>query len=154
MNKTYISKKEVVRSILLPAVVVPVAGLFVLALCYALYLGFYLTVESTMFAKNPSMMPTGLVRIVFTLILLVLGLLLLFTKWPDLLKVILLTGPMTMLIITSVMINYLQLPIAVAAVSVIVLASLFLVYFFKKPWFYYLGIAISVVAGIFYAWPR
>ncbi|MHB8962778.1 MAG: hypothetical protein ACYC5K_06445 [Saccharofermentanales bacterium] len=154
MSKENNSKKEAVRSILLPAVVVPVAGLFVLALCYALYLGFYLTIESTLYSENPSMMPTGMVRIVFTVILFVLGLLLLFTRWPDLLKVILLIGPMAMLIITSVMTNYLQLPIAAAIVSVIVLGSLFLVYFFKRPWFYYLGIAVAATAGIYYAWPR
>ena len=120
-------KKDFARSILLPLLLVPIGGLLVLGLCFMLYYAFYLAVESTVYGYDPSMMPTDRVRIWFAGILLILGLLMLRTKWPDLLKAILLTAPLAMMIVTGVLTFYQNLVIAVVIAAVIFLVSVFLI---------------------------
>lgn len=147
-------KKGFVKSTLLPLLLVPIGGVIVLGTCYMLYYGFYLAVDALIFSKNPSMLRMDLLRITFTVILFFIGLLIWRTKWPDLLKVILLTGPLTMLFVTSILTYYMKLTIAVSIVAGISLCSILLVHLFKKPWIYYYAIAVSIIAGIYYAWPR
>lgn len=147
-------KKEMAKSVVLPLILVPIGGLVVLLLCFLLYFGFTIAVESLVFSGDPSRVPMDRIRMIFTAILFVLGLLLLRAKWPELLKVILLMGPLAMLMVTSVLTYYMRLPIAVAIVAVIAAASLFLAWRFKKPWFYSYAILVTTAAAIIYAWPR
>ena len=147
-------KKESVKSILLPLILIPVCGILVLALCFLLYYGFVLTMESTVFAGDPQSVPMDKLRIIFTVILLAAGVLVLFTKLPDLLKAILLIGPAGTLMITVFLTFYQRLPTAYVVLSVILAILLFLIYRYKKPWFYTYALLLAALAAIFYGYPR
>lgn len=147
-------KKESVRSILLPLILIPVGGLVVLGLCFLLYYGFVLSMESTVFAGDPQRVPMGTLRIIFTILLLAAGILIHFTKWPDLIKAVLLTGPAGTLLITVFLTFYQQLPAAYVIVAVILVILLFLIYRFKKPWLYTYALLLAALAAVFYGYPR
>ena len=87
-------KKESSRSVLLPLIIVPVGGLLTLGICYVLYFALYMLVETQFFAANPAMVPAGIIRNSYAAAVLVLCLVLLRTRMPDLLKAIVFVGPM------------------------------------------------------------
>lgn len=147
-------KKNYNRSVLLSSVIIPIGGLLVLALCYIGYFAVYMFVESVFFPNDPTSVPAGIIRNSYAIVLLVIYLILLRTKISDLFKAIILIGPMTMLIIAVILALYLKPVLAVISTMAIAACCLFVLYKYKKPWFYYYAAAISVVAAIFYAWPR
>lgn len=142
------------RSNLLPWFAIPVGGLFVLALCYIGYFASYMLVESIFFPNTPTAVPAGVIRNSYTLVLLVIYFILLRTKISDLYKAILLIGPVSMLIIAAILALYLTPVLAIVSTFVIAVICIFLLYKYKKPWFYYYALAISIAAAIAYAWPR
>jgi hypothetical protein len=153
-HKEVFMEKSAVRSRLLPLVIIPVFGLFVLALCYAGYFAVYMFVESVFFPSDPMSVPAGTIRNSYTALLIAVYLLLLRIKIRDLAKAIILFGPLTMLIIALILALY-KTPLLAALSAVVVTACcIYLLYRYKKPWFYYYAAALSVVAAIFYAWPR
>ena len=147
-------KKESVKSILLPLILIPAGGILVLILCYLLYYGFVLSMESFIFTGDPQRVPVGNLRVIFTAILLAAGVVVLCTKWPDLLKVILLTGPVGTLLITVILTFYQQLPTAYVLIAVILAGLLFPILRYKKPWLYTYALLLATLAAIFYGYPR
>lgn len=147
-------KKDSVKSILLPLILIPAGGVLVLILCFLLYYGFILAMESTVFAGNPQSVPMDKLRIIFTVLLLAAGVLVQVTKFPDLLKAILLIGPAGTLMITVFLTFYQRLPTAYVVLSVILAILLFLIYRYKKPWFYTYALLLAALAAIFYGYPR
>ena len=150
-------EKQIGKSLWLPAILIPVGTLIVLGISYMLYYGYYLAIDAIFNARNvqgPPLIPTGWIRLSFAIILFILGIVIWRTKWPELLKVILLTAPLAMLIITGILTYYSKLPLAVAIASVFIAGSLLLVYRAKKPWLYYYAIVMASIAGFYYAWPR
>jgi hypothetical protein len=146
-------KKSRFRSVLLPLIVIPVGGVLVLAVCFFLYYGVYLFIENVAFLNDPSAMPAGTVRNFYALALVVLLPVLMRTRLPDLLKAIILFGPLATLIIAGIL-RFYQIPALAIAITVAIAAcSVFLVYRYRKPWFFYYAIALTVLAGIAYAWP-
>lgn len=152
--KEVFMEKNLSKSRLLPVVIIPVCGLFVLALSYAGYFAVYMFVESVFFPNNPTSVPAGTIRNTYTALLLAVYLLILRTKIRDLIKAIILIGPLTMLIIAINLAYYLKPVLAIASTLVIAICCSYLLYRYKKPWFYYYAAVLSVVAAIFYAWPR
>ncbi len=147
-------KKSRFRSVLLPLILIPVGGLLVLAVCFFLYYGVYLFIENMFFLNDPSAMPAGTLRNFYALALVVLLPVLMRTRLPDLLKAILMIGPVATLIIAGIL-RFYQIPALAIAITVAIAAcSVFLVYRYRKPWFFYYAIALTVFAGIAYAWPR
>ena len=142
------------RSKLLPLVIIPVLGLFVLALCYAGYFAVYMFIESLFYSNNPTSVPAGIIRNSYTAFLIAVYFLLLRTKIRDLAKAIILFGPLTMLIIALILALYKTPLLAALSALVVTACCIYLLYRYKKPWFYYYAAALSVVAAIFYAWPR
>jgi len=142
------------HSKLLSSVLIPISGLLVLALCYIGYLAVYMFIESVFFTNNPTSVPAGIIRNSYTIVLIAVYLILLRTKISDRFKAIILIGPMTMLIIAVILALYLTPVLAVISTMVIAVCCFFLLYKYKKPWIFYYAAAISVVAAIFYAWPR
>ena len=142
------------RSKLLPLVIIPVLGLLVLALCYAGYFAVYMFVESAFFSNDPMSVPAGIIRNSYTALLIAVYFLLLRTKIRDLAKAIILFGPLTMLIIALILSLYKTPLLAALSALVVTACCIYLLYRYKKPWFYYYAAALSVVAAIFYAWPR
>lgn len=147
-------KKESRKSILLPLILIPAGGLLVLVLCFLLYYGFVLAMESAVFAGDPQRVPMDKLRIIFTVTLAAAGVLVLVTKLPDLLKAILLMGPAGTLMITVFLTFYQRLPTAYVILSVILAALLFLIYRYKKPWLYTYALLLATLAAIVYGYPR
>jgi len=147
-------KKESSRSVLLPLIIVPVGGLLTLGICYVLYFALYMLVETQFFAANPAMVPAGIIRNSYAAAVLVLCLVLLRTRMPDLLKAIVFVGPMALVLIALILAFYETLVLVIAAIAAVAACCIFLIYKYKKAWFFYYAAAISVAAAIFYAWPR
>ena len=147
-------KKNEVRSLWLPLLVIPIGGLIMIAFILALYLGLYTLLESLFFPNDPQAFPAGALRVGSTIALVGLCLVLLRTKLPDLLKAIILTGPLAALITTTGHSLYQQPVVSVAAMFGVVAICGILLYRFKKPWIYYYAGAIASLAGLIYAWPR
>jgi len=147
-------KKESVKSILLPLILIPAGGILVLILCFLLYYGFILSMESFIFTGDPQRVPVGNLRVIFTVILLAAGVVILCTKWPDLIKAILLMGPAGTLLITVILTFYQRLPTACVILAVILACFLFLIYKYKKPWLYTYALLLAALAAIFYGYPR
>lgn len=147
-------KKNHYSSVLLPSIIILACGLLVLALCYACYFAVYMFVESVFFSNDPTSVPAGIIRNSYAIVLLIIYLILLRTKIPDLSKAIILIGPMTMLIIAVNLVLYLKPVLAIISIVAITSCCIFLLYRYKKSWFYYYAATLSVLAAIFYAWPR
>lgn len=146
-------KKES-RSILLSALLVPIGGILVLGICYLLYYALYMSVETLFFSDNPTLVPAGIIRRSYAIGLLILYLFILRTKLSDRLKAILLIGPLSLLMITSILAFYDMPAYSVSAIAAFVFLCLFLLRRYKVSWIYYYASALSVLAAIFYAWPR
>ena len=101
MNSERTTGKSWFRSLGLPLLAIPIGGLIMIALTLAIYLGLYLLLESLFYSNNPQEFPAGILRIGCTIALVGLYLVLLRTRLPDLLKAILLTGPLAAAIITT-----------------------------------------------------
>ncbi len=147
-------KKDHSRSTLLPLIIIPVGGLLVLGTCYLFYLFTYNFVESRFFPTNPTLVPAGIMRRAYALVLLVLYLALLRTKISDIIKSTIFVGPMGIFFTTATLTFYEKPAWAIAVTVVIVAVSTLLLYRYKKPWIYYYAIAITVLASIALAWPK
>lgn len=146
--------KDDSNSKLIPLVIITAGGLLALGICYLLYLLLYNFIEIQFFPSDPTSVPADTIRRTFTLILLILYLVLLRTKIGELPKATLLVGPMG-LFTTTVILGFYEYPMtAIVAILGIIAFSTYLVYRYKKPWFYYFAIAVTVISAIALAWPR
>ncbi len=147
-------KKNAFRSLWLPLLAIPVGGLVMIALTLALYVGLYLSLEALFFANNPQGFPADTLRRWSTLALVGLYLFVLRTRLPELLKAILLTGPLAAVIITTGHALYIKPVVSIIAMFSMVIICGVLLYRYKKPWIYYYAGAIAALIGLIYAWPR
>jgi len=154
MQKEMPMKKGGVRSFWLPLLAIPVGGVVIVALTLALYLGLYLLLESLFYSNNPQAFPADTLRRWSTVALVGLYLLLLRTRLPELLKAILLTGPLAAVIITTGHALSMWPVVSIAAMFGVVIICGVLLYRYKKPWIYYYAGAIGALIGLIYAWPR
>lgn len=138
----------------LPCIAIPLGGLIMLGLTFFAYLLVYLSIESIFFSANPSAMDTGLVRRGFMLFTVVVYFLLEQTKTPKLLKSVILVGPFAMVLVTIFLQYYRQLSMALLISAILTAFGLALVKITKRPWYYYLAIAVAVCGALFYGWPR
>ena len=125
-----------------------------LGTCYLFYLFIYNFVEFQFFPTNPTSVPANMMRRPYALVLLVLYLVLLRTKISDILKSIILVGPMGFFYTTTILTFYEKPAWAIAVTGVIAAVSILLLYRNKNPWIYYYAIAITVLASIALAWPE
>ncbi len=147
-------KKNAFRSLWLPLLAIPVGGLVMIALTLALYVGLYLSLEALFFANNPQGFPADTLRRWSTLALVGLYLFVLCTRLPELLKAILLTGPLAAVVITTGHALYIKPVVSIIAMFAMVIICGVLLYRYKKPWVYYYAGAIAALIGLIYAWPR
>lgn len=148
-------KDNRVWSVLLPLILIPAGGLLILGFCFLGYLGLYLGVEALFFADDPGAVPADRLRNTYAFALVVLGVtVVLAARLPDLLKATILIGPLATLVVAAILRWYMSPAAAVAATAAIALGCLFLLYRFRKPWFYYYAAAAAVAAGVAYGWPR
>lgn len=147
-------KKNRFRSVVLPAILIPVGGLIMMALTFVVYALLYNLLERSFFPNDPQSFPADIFRRVFAVILVLLYLLLLRTRLPELVKAILLTGPLAAATIT---LGFMQYQNPIISVMIMVLAGAIcavLLKLTKRPWTYYYAAAVAVVVAIFYAYPR
>lgn len=142
------------QSSLLPVIVIPLGGLFMLALTFFGYLLVYLAIESIFFSNDPQQMNTGLVRRGFMAFIVIAYLLLEQTKWPKLVKATIMVGPYAMVLVTIILQFYENMGIALLFVSIFVALSFLVFSKMRKSWFYYYASLIAILAGMFYGWPR
>ncbi len=146
-------KKEGFRSTLLPLLVILGGGLLALGICYLIFLLINNLGESLFFPTTPTAMPVFIVRRVYAMLLMILYLVLIRNRMPDLLKATILVGPLGFLTTTAILTYYEKLTLAIVAILLIAAVSAFLVYRIKKPWFYYYAVAITVLVSVALSWP-
>lgn len=142
------------RSLAIPLIVIPLGGLMVMVLTLVLYSVLYNLLESLFFPNDPFSFPAGALRRAFTIAMVLLYLLLLRLQLSDLLKAILLTGPLSAVVITVGHALYEQPAVSISAMVVTIAICGLLLYRFKMPWIYYYAGAIASLVALAYAWPR
>ena len=147
-------KKGYFHSVLVPLVLIPIGGFFALGICYLLYLFIYNFVEFRFFPNNPTEVPADIIRRAYALTLVIIYLALLRIKMADIIKAILLVGPMGIFVTTTILTFYEKPALVIGVTVVIVALSIFFVYKYKKPWFYYYAIMATILASIALAWPE
>ena len=142
------------RSLVFPLIVIPLGGLLMMALTFLLFAILYNLLETLFFPNNPFAFPAGFLRMAYAAALVILYLLLLRTKLADLLKAIILTGPLAAGIIAVGHALY-ELPaVSIPAMFAVTALCGVLLYRFKKPWIYTYAGAIGALVALVYAWPR
>ena len=144
------SKKSVWRKVVLPLVVIPLAGLVLLGALFMLYYGIVTLAENLLPRDR---VPIGTIRNYYALALLLLYLLLQRARLPELLNAILMIGPVATLIIAAILRFYEVPAVAIAITAFFAAVTLFLLHRYKKPWIYYYAAALTVLIGVAYAWP-
>jgi hypothetical protein len=147
-------KKSSCRTLWLPLLLTPLGAAIMVAFTLVLYLGIFLLLESVLFPNNPQDFPADALRRGCTYALVGLYLILLGTRLPDLLKAILLTGPLAATIITTGHALYTRPVLSVSAMLGVVAVCGFLLYRFKRAWFYYYAGALGALLALAYAWPE
>ena len=142
------------RSIGPALILIPIGGLAVLALSFLLYGLVYNLLESIFFPNDPLSFPAGLVRNVFAVVLILLYLIIYRTRMPDLLKAILLTGPVATLIVAATFRFYDKPAVFIPLMLAVPIVCAVLLYLAHKPWTYFYALAIATLGAILYAWPR
>jgi hypothetical protein len=140
-------------SIVLPLVTIFIGGLLMMGLTWLLYGLIFNLLESLFFSENPMAFPAGIVRQVYALVLVLLYLIPLRTRLSDLLKAILITGPLSSVMITVGFVFYEKPVLSIAAMIVVAAVCGVLLYQSKKPWLYYYAGVIAALVAIAYAWP-
>ncbi len=147
-------KNKSLVSILLPIIVIVFGGVLLVALGWLAYAGISAIIESLFYQNAPQSMPQGTVRNISVLLFCMVILALLQTKIHNLVKAMLLVGPLTMVIIATTLQFYTNVWIFIGFILVEIIVSGFLIYRLKKPWFFYVSLVFSTVLGLLYAWPR
>jgi len=147
-------KSENSRLAVYPLLIIPFGGLISLGIIYMLYFGVYMLIETTMYPNNSLDVPAGLIRNTFALVIFLIYLLFLRTRWSEPLKAAIGVGPVALVLIAVGLALYLKPILSMVAVLIIAASYATFLYRNKRPWFYYYAVALSVLAAIFYAWPR
>ena len=142
------------RSLIVPLIAVLLGGLLTMALTRVVYGVLFNLLESLFFPNDPLSFPAGPFRMAFAVALVLLYLLLLRTQLSDLFKAILLTAPLSTVIITVGHALYQQPIVSVSAMFAVIVLCGYLLHRFKKPWVYYYAGAIASLIALLYAWPR
>jgi hypothetical protein len=125
-----------------------------MAFTLIVYALLYNLLESMFYPNDPFSFPAGALRSIFAVTLVLLYLLLLRTRLSDLLKAILLSGPLAAVVITVGHALYEYPAVSIPAMFVTIVLCGLLLYRFKKPWLYYYAGAIASLVALAYAWPR
>lgn len=141
------------RSIVIPLMMVSFGGLVMMALTWLVYALYFNSLESLFYADDPLAFPAGLVRQTYAILLVLLYLALLRTRLPDLIKAILITGPLSTVIITVGFVFYEKPVVSVVVMVAVAAVCAILLYRFRRPWLYYYAGVIATLVALAYAWP-
>jgi hypothetical protein len=146
-------KKGSFRSTALPWIIIPIGALLMMALTWLLYGLIFNLLEALFFPDNSLAFPAGLVRRTYAVVLVLLYLILLRTRLADLVKAILITGPLSTVIITVGLAFYEKPVISIIVMVASAATCGIFLYLSKKSWLYYYAGIIASLAGLAYAWP-
>lgn len=135
---------------LLTIILFPLIGLILLGLCFFIYYGVFRIVDSIL--TQP--VKIGLLRQIFALTLVLGYLLILKLKISDRVKALLLIGPLGTFLITIILTFYQNIPLFASLVAAVVIAVIYLIYRFNKPWYFYYATILALLAALAYGWPR
>lgn len=147
------NKRSRFRSVVLPAILILAASLVTMAAAWLLYVLVYNLLETLFFPQNPQAFPADSVRKLYAVAWVLLYLLLLRTRLPQLVKAFLLSAPLSTVLITAGLMFY-QKPILAIFVMLVMSALCgFWLYKTHKPWFYYVAAGIATLTALAYALP-
>lgn len=142
------------RSPLIPLIGIPLGSILTLAVAYGGYFLFFRSLERFMFHENEQGFLTPMMlRFGYVLLLIAIYLLVERSRASDLIKAIVMTGPVAMLIIIAMILFYDRITVAFSVAAGITLAVLLLLRVFRKPWPYYYAAVVAIAVGLFYSWP-
>jgi len=147
-------EKENEKKVWIRIILIPAAGLILLGLCFMLYYGIYMFIESNFYSTNMGGMPAETIRLSLAAVLILLYLIILRTKTSELVKAISLIPPLALLVIAVTMGFYLSTVKMIIGIAVITSLCTLWIYKSKKPWIYYYAETVAVIAAIYYAWPE
>lgn len=147
-------EKENRKKVWTRIIFIPVAGLILLGMCFMLYYGIYMFIESNFYSTNMGGMPAEAIRLSLAAVLILLYIIILRTKAPELVKAISLIPPLSLLVIAVTM-GFYQSPLRMI-IGIVVITGLCTLWIYKskKPWIYYYAETVAVIAAIYYAWPE
>jgi len=145
--------KKTWHSILLPILVILTGGILLVAISWLVYLGITLAVEALFYAENPTALPQDTIRILSTLLLCLLYFFFLKFKTPELVKATLLVGPLSTVLITLILRNYLRIDLVLISLFVVSAVVVLILIRQKKAWFYFVATGYSLLLAVLYAWP-
>jgi len=137
-----------------PIITILVGGFLLVALGWLSYAGISALFEYLFYRNDPMSMPQGMVRNGSVFVLCLVFFALMQMKLSNLLKATFMVAPLTMIIIVIILGFYTQLFVALLITCIIMIGTVFLIIYYKKPWYFYFATGLSVVMGILYAWPR
>lgn len=140
------------KSVLVPMVSVLLGGPVLLIAVFFGYLVLYTFVESVIIG-NPLLVPAQKVRITYLLILLIMFFFVYRSRVKEIIKAIAMIAPLSMALVTLILGFYENLNVVYLGLCMLIIGLLILIYYGKKPWYYYFAVAITVGFAIFYAWP-
>jgi hypothetical protein len=146
-------RKRRFSSIVLPLIVISIGGLLVMGLTWLLYGLIFNLLETLFYPDNPLAFPADIVRRVYAFVLLLLYLLLLRTRLSDLLKAVLIAGPLSTVMITVGFMFYEKPVISIASMIGVAAVCGVILHRSKKPWLYYYAGVLATLVAIAYAWP-
>jgi hypothetical protein len=139
-----------IHSNLMIILLFPLAGLVLLVICFLTYFGVFSLFRFIIKER----MPVGFIRQMFAMALVLMYLLIYRFKFSDKVKAILMIGPLGTLIITVILTFYQNIPLFVSLVAAVVIVVIYLIYRFKKPWYFYYATVLALLAALAYGWPR
>ena len=142
------------KTVVVPVLCITLFGVLMLAASFMLYYGFYLFVERFFYAGQTQNVRTDLLRRLFAVLYGCLYLLLhRINKW-ELAKATLMVGPLGTIVVTIVLSYYTRMHLALLYSGIFLALVIAFLYLFKKPWYYYYAIVVTLVPALWYAWPR
>ena len=146
-------KKKTLKEPLVSVLIV-LAGMMFLSVCYICYVLIVVLLENTIYHHDPASIPIDSLRNGLALTLLFLSFLLLLSKANDVFKVIVLMGALCMMDITMIFRYYEQPVFGILIISVLTGLALLIAKQVRKPTYYGVMILMAYFISLLYAWPR
>jgi hypothetical protein len=118
------------------------------------YYGFFLLVRNIFYRGIDNALNFSLLRNIAALLFALISLPIFLTKINELFKSTFMVGPISGIIIAITLWFYQTMVVALLFISILIAGIIFLIRYFKKPWFYYYATLFSLIVSLLYAWPR
>lgn len=142
-----------ILSYLIPAVIILAGGVILSLAAWFAYYGIVSAVEAIFFPLDPMRVPMTLLRFISAIFLSIAAFFIVRSKAHEYIKAIFVLGAMCMFTIATVISLYDTLAIALGIIVFCDAIVIYLLIWYKKPWYYYIAIVYALVLGLLYSWP-